>query len=112
MKKIVVAVFITVLYLNSSAQTNQSSLAELAQTLDQSKMNKKDCVMMVNGKMLMMVNGKTMDMTNDVTCKDGTVIQKNGTVKLHDGSTKAMKNGDSVDMNGTWERIDKKPDSK
>jgi len=92
------------------SQQPTSDLPALAQTLDQSKMNKKDCVMMVNGKMLMMVNGKTTDMTGDVKCKDGTVIQKNGDVKMSDGSTKAMKNGDSVDMDGKWERIDKKPE--
>jgi hypothetical protein len=93
----------------SFSQTNTPSIPVIAQSLDQSKMNKKDCVMMTNGKMLMMVNGKTMDMPAEVSLKDGSVVQKNGTVKMKDGSTKVMKNGDSVDMDGNWERIDKKP---
>jgi hypothetical protein len=109
MKKLIIVLVFAVIGLNSFSQTAPSSLPELAQTLDQGKMNKKDCVMMVNGKMLMMVNGKTVDMTGDVKCKDGTVIQKNGTVTMPDGSTKAMKNGDTIDMDGKWERIDKKP---
>jgi hypothetical protein len=111
MKNLMIILVITFFSItNSFSQQPISDLPTLAQTLDQGKMNKKDCVMMVNGKMLMMVNGKTMDITGDVTLKDGTVIQKNGTCKMPDGSTKAMKNGDSVDMDGKWERIDKKPD--
>jgi len=103
MKNLMIILVITFFSItNSFSQQPISDLPTLAQTLDQGKMNKKDCVMMVNGK--------TMDMTGDVTLKDGTVIQKNGTCKMPDGSTKAMKNGDSVDMDGKWERIDKKPD--
>src|SRR4051812_17722124 len=93
----------------AQSASSPASIQMIAQSLDQSKMNKKDCVMMTNGKMLMMVNGKTMDMPAEVKLKDGSVIQKNGTVTLKDGSTKVMKNGDSVDMDGNWERIDKKP---
>jgi hypothetical protein len=108
MKKLV---FILAITLNPTiffAQNNQS-IPMIAQNLDQSKMNKKDCVMMKNGKMLMMVSGKTMDMPAEVKLKDGSVVEKNGTVRMKDGSTKAMKNGDSVDMDGNWERMDKKP---
>src|SRR5947209_313676 len=103
MKKLVL-LFLLALFANrSSAQTNAASIPALAETLDQGKMNKKDCVMMVNGKMLMMVNGKTTDMPAEVRLRDGSVVQKNGTVRMKDSTTKVMKNGDSVDMEGNWE---------
>jgi hypothetical protein len=111
MKKTALVIILFVFTFGAYAQNNSPDISLVAQSLDQSKMNKKDCVMMKNGKMLVMKDGKTMDMTGDVTLNDGSVVSKNGTIKMKDGSTKAIKNGDTVDMNGNWERMDK-PDKK
>lgn len=107
MKKLTVLFTFILFAIALQAQNNSGDLSLVAQTLDQGKMNKKDCVMMKNGKMLMMKDGKTIDMNGDVTLNDGSVVSTNGTVKMKDGTTKMLKNGDSVDMNGNWERMDK-----
>ena len=113
MKKIIFIITVTFISVfpfgkNSYGQNNISpSIEMMAQNLDQSKMNKKDCVMMKNGKLLMMKDGKTIDMPAEVKLNDGSIVYKNGTVKLSDGTSKAIKNGDSIDMDGKWERMEK-----
>ena len=109
MKRLTINIALLLFPFFVKAQTGSTTIPVIAETLDQDKMNKKDCVMMINDKMLMMVNGKTMDMPAEVKLNDGSVVQKDGTVTLKDGTTKEMKNGDSIDMEGNWERTDKKP---
>lgn len=110
MKKLVIIICIALTPVLFYGQGNSTSIPSIAQSLDQSKMNKKDCVMMKNGKMLVMKDGKTIDMPAEVKLNDGSVVLKNGTVRMPDGTTKAMKNGDSVDMDGKWEKMEKKPE--
>ena len=105
MKKLILLITISFSAIGLFAQ-NKSDLSLIAQSLDQGKMNKKDCVMMKNGHLLMMKDGKTMDMPTDIVLENGMSISKNGTVTNADGTTRVMKNGDCVDMNGNWERID------
>lgn len=77
-----------------------------AQDTSMNKMEKKmhhkmkDCVMMMNGKMMVMKDGKTMDMTGDMTMSDGTVVTQSGTVKKPSGDTLTLKDGQCVYMNG------------
>lgn len=61
---------------------------------------KKDCVMMKDGKMMAMKGGKTMAMDQDMTMSNGAVVSSDGTVKMSDGSSKQLKNGDCVYMDG------------
>jgi hypothetical protein len=109
MKKLTLFISVFLFSIALQAQNNTTDISLVAQSLNQEKMNKKDCVMMKSGKMLVMKDGKTMDMNGDVVLSDGSVVSTNGTVKAKDGSTKMLKNGDSVDMNGNWERMDRKP---
>jgi hypothetical protein len=60
-----------------------------------------DGIMMKDGKLLMMKNGQTTQLTTDMTLDNGTVVMTNGTVKAKDGSTKTLKEGDYVTMDGT-----------
>ena len=54
-----------------------------------------------NGKMQMMNNeGKSIILDKDMVLADGTVITTDGNVKLKNGVSTQMKDGDSVDMNG------------
>ena len=61
---------------------------------------KKDCVMMKEDKMMVMKGGKTMAMDQDMTLANGTVVSTGGSVKMSDGKTKQLKNGDCIYMNG------------
>ncbi|KAA9340703.1 DUF6799 domain-containing protein [Adhaeribacter soli] len=57
-------------------------------------------VMMEGDKILITRNGQTTIMTKDTTFANGTMIMSNGMVKMADGTTMNMKNGDRMDMNG------------
>lgn len=64
------------------------------------KMEKKDHVMMKDGKMMMMKDGKKMAMDKDMTMADGTMVSTKGKVTMKNGQTMMMKDGDKMDMNG------------
>jgi hypothetical protein len=61
---------------------------------------KKDCVMMKEGKMLVMKEGKTMAMDQEMTLTNGSTVSTDGTLKMQDGTTKQLKDGDCVYMDG------------
>ena len=61
---------------------------------------KKDCVMMKDNKMMVTKGGNTMAMDQDMTLTNGTVVSTDGSVKMSDGKTKQLKNGDALYMNG------------
>jgi uncharacterized protein YdeI (BOF family) len=60
----------------------------------------KDCVMMKDGKMMAVKDGKWMDMDQDMTMENGTVVTTTGEVKMKDGTSKTLENGQCVYMNG------------
>lgn len=69
----------------------------------------KDYVTMQGGKMLIVKNNRTIRMTKDMTMKDGTIVNPNGSVKLPDGHTVQLHEGDRVYMNGQIEGPEKTP---
>jgi len=73
-----------------------------AQSSDQSakKEVKKDCIKMQDGKLWQEKDGNTTEVTEDVTLPNGTIVTKDGNVKMKDGSTVALKDGDYVWMDG------------
>jgi Domain of unknown function (DUF6799) len=83
---------------DSKMKTQDSSMTKMDN-------NKKDCVMMKDGKMMMMKNGKMMDMDKDMTMSNGTVCMKDGTCKMKNGKTMMMKNGDKCYMDGTMKKM-------
>jgi hypothetical protein len=87
----------------------QQKTPAVADTTDHAVDYKKDCLMMKEGRMFMTKEGKTIDMVGDVTLNDGSVVNQKGVVKMKDGSTKLMHNGDCVDMNGNWEKTPRDP---
>lgn len=77
----------------------------------QSNQKMKDCVMMKDGKMMIKKDGKMTSMEYDMTMSNGSVISPNGMVKMKDGKTMQMHNGDKMDMNGEMMRPEKKNNS-
>ena len=64
------------------------------------KMKMKDCVMMKGGKMMVMKGGENMAMDNEMTFTNGSKISTEGIITKQDGTTKQLKNGDCVYMDG------------
>ena len=61
----------------------------------------KDCLMMMNGKVMVMKGGQHMPLNKQVTLPNGTVVMPDGTVKMTDGTTRMLKNDECVYMDGT-----------
>ena len=91
---------------NGSHPSNSGHGKQMAENIV--SIYKSDCVFMINGKMLMMKEGRTTDMPDDVLLNNGDVVSKNGSIKMKDGTTRTLKNGDSVDLNGKIEKMHKR----
>ena len=61
-----------------------------------------DRVEMMNDKVWIIKNDEKTELINKFILADGSTVMHNGTVKAHNGSTKKMKNGDCIYMNGKW----------
>ncbi len=67
-----------------------------------SKMNsmQKKCIVNQNGKIMMMKDGKMMMMSTTMTLRTEPWSCPDGTVKMADGTTKMLKEGEYIDMDG------------
>jgi hypothetical protein len=71
---------------------------------------KKDCYLMKDGKMMMMKHGDTTMMKmmdKSVMLNNGATVMMDGTVKMADGTTKMLKEGWYVDMDGKMGKMKK-----
>jgi hypothetical protein len=65
------------------------------------KSTSKNCsYIMENGKVMKYANGKKVTMEKDMTLKNGTVLMTDGTMKMKDGKTTKMKEGECMDTSG------------
>jgi hypothetical protein len=108
MKKIVVAVAALVAFsFNASAQESKPAHPQQS-TQHHDQKEKKDEIMMKDGKVIQKMDGKEMVVEKDITLKNGTVVMPDGTVKHADGTTVALKEGDYVNMEGKiWNKNEK-----
>jgi hypothetical protein len=95
MKKLFLLALLSLFTLAMNAQQTNTKM----KTQKSTSMSK-DCVMMENGKMMVMKGGQSSDLTQDMTMSNGTVVMADGTVKMKNGKTMKLKNGDCVWMNG------------
>ena len=58
--------------------------------------------MIKDGKVMMMKNGQSSALTKDYMFKDGSSLNSTGTVTMTDGSTKMLKDGNMLGMDGKW----------
>src|SRR3954452_12120714 len=65
----------------------------------------KDCIMMMNGKVMVMKGGQHMPLNKQMTLPNGTVVMPDGTVKMTDGTTRMLKNDECVYMDGTMGKM-------
>jgi hypothetical protein len=122
MKKLMIVIAAAAFSFTSFAQNSTSGNMEKNKTGNEKTTNDKmsheksmkHYYEMKNGKMMEIREGKTSAMTNDVNLENGSMLMTNGTVKMKDGSTKKVKEGDCVYMDGKIEKMkmDKKEGSK
>lgn len=103
MKKVLIALFALTLTAGAFAQDSTNGTNNLAQTniTQKHNMQNHDGVILKNGKMLVMKKGQTMPLTEDLVLTDGTTVMANGTLKMKDGTTATLQEGDYVKMDGT-----------
>ncbi len=66
-----------------------------------------DCVMLTNGELHVMKSGKKTAVKDPVALSNGAIIMPDGTVKMKDGSTKQLKEGECMSMDGKLMRMKK-----
>ena len=64
-------------------------------------MNHHNYLQMKDGKMMVVRNGSSSVMTHSMTLRNGTVVMTDGTVKMKNGHTETLTDGQCVYMNGT-----------
>ena len=69
---------------------------------------KKDHMMMKGGRIEMVKAGKTMAMDKNMTLINGTTVSTGGMVKMKDGKTMQMKEGEMMYMDGKMGGMPKK----
>ena len=69
------------------------------QTSDTSK-HAKEHLMMMDGKMMHIKDGKTMELTQEMKLSNGAIIAKDGMMKMKNGKTRKLKDGEMIYMDG------------
>jgi D-lyxose ketol-isomerase len=101
MKKIVVTVAVMAAFsFGASAQEGKQAPSAPAPEHHEAQVEKKDEIMLKDGKLQARMDGKVTPVEKDITLKNGTVVLANGTVKTPDGKTVTLKEGDCVNMEG------------
>lgn len=95
MKKVLLSLFAIALSFGAFAQDSAMH------NNMQHKMKSHEGIVMRNGKVMVIENGKSTPLTQDKTLSNGEVISSNGNVKMSDGTTSMLKDGDWVSMDGT-----------
>ena len=99
----VVAVFM--FSLSVKAQENTDSVMDRSMNKTKKQGKEKDCVMMKDGKMMQIKAGKTMMMKKDMSFPNGAMVMMDGTMKMQDGTSHMLKEGEGVMMDGTMKTM-------
>ena len=119
MKKILFIAAVLFITGTAFAQTTDSTMKDttglrtMHDSMMQSGMNgmqgmggkMKDCIMMMNGKVMVMRGGQHMPLSKQMTLPNGTIVMPDGTVKMTDGTTRMLKNDECVYMDGTMGKM-------
>ena len=103
MKKVLAAIFAITLATGAFAQDSTNSTNNVTQN-NNTQVHKKqnhDGVMMQNGKVTVMKNGQASPLTQDLVLANGTTVMADGRVKMKDGTTSTLQDGDYIRMDGT-----------
>ena len=95
MKKILIFLATVTIGLTAAAQHEGHS-----QKATEPANHTKEHLMMLDGKMMHIKNGKTMELTQEMKLTNGATIVKDGTMKMKNGKSRKLKNGEMIYMNG------------
>src|ERR1017187_3831665 len=103
MKKVLVTIFAITLATAAFAQDSTNATNSLTQntTTQVHRMQNHDGVMMKNGEVMVMKNGHASPLTQDLILADGTTVMADGRVKMKEGTTSTLQDGDYFRMDGT-----------
>ena len=85
---------------STTQQTHKMSHDNMGSMHKMGGMKMKDCVMMKDNKMMVMKGGEKMAMDNETTFTNGSKVSTDGMLTKQDGTTKQLKNGDCIYMDG------------
>ena len=108
MKKLLIALAITTSPAGVFAQENKlqrSKIHNEKQMKDLVIM--KNEIMMIDGKMTILKNGKTKMMAKDIILPNGSVVSPNGIVKMKNGTTIQMREGEMIGMRPNVMKMEK-----
>ena len=109
MKKLVGILGLCSIFCAASAQSQNPQNESISKT----ELAKRDCVMMKDSMLMVVRNGQTrMMLDNSLKLGNGTTILISGVLKMSDGSTRVIQEGQYIDMDGNIGVIDnwfKKP---
>ncbi len=71
-----------------------------------------DRIMMKDGEMVIVKNGKEAKMIKSVTLENGSTVLTDGTIKLPDGNTMKLKDGEHIALGTTTKKATKTPAKK
>ena len=103
MKRILVLIAIICFGKIASAQTDTIPPAAVDTSVNNMKEHegyKNAYITLQGGSVLVVKENKTMKLDKDKTLKNGTVVTTDGTVKLADGTTSKLKEGDRIYFDG------------
>jgi hypothetical protein len=92
-----------------STGKRQDSGMSKSSTTTRKSMPMKDGLLMKDGKMMQTKQGKQTSLDKEMTLQNGTVITTDGIIRMKDGSTKTLQEGQSIDMNGKLSTLPGKP---
>lgn len=67
----------------------------------------RDCIFMKNGQVMVCKNGKKMKLDQNMTLMDGSTVMPDGSINKTDGTTKKLKEGHCVYMDGKMGKMGK-----
>jgi hypothetical protein len=99
MKELIIS--LVVITISGAAFCQDTSVGKMKDT----SMNKmhhmmKDCVMMKDGKVKQWKAGQITTVSSPVMLTNGATVASDGTVKMKDGTTTMLKDGQYIDMDG------------
>jgi hypothetical protein len=95
MKKLLILLAAATIGLTAAAQHEGHTQKATDQTN-----HTKEHLMMMDGKMMHIKDGKTMELTQEMKLSNGATIAKDGTLKMKNGKTRKLKDGEMIYMDG------------
>jgi hypothetical protein len=99
MKKLIILLVVTTIC--GAAFCQDTSMGKMKDTsMNKMRHMMKDCVVMKDGKVKQWKGGQITMVTSPVMLTNGSTVASDGTVKMKDGTTTMLKDGQYIDMDG------------